>query len=133
MKPGIRHKSIETFHFTLALNVIMILLVFVIVIFASLHRYGVRIKYTETNMNTATAGNETIVLNVDTDKMQLAGRTISLADLPAELKRLKKSKNLDFIIQPTASAKINFVRNIISSLKNNGINNVTLQTDLASF
>ena len=129
----LKNKTLETFHFVTAFNVMMIVMIFVVIIFSIYAKNGIKLRFTNNSTPMENMDNEKIVLSIDNETMEMKGEKFQIFDLSKKMKNLKRADNPDVIICPASNVKINFVNDVNVLLRKSGINNITLQTSLAVF
>lgn len=126
------HKTINTFHFSAALNVLMILLIFFVLIFSFYSKSGVQLKLNRSgNPNLIGISKNAIVINGN-DKIFIENEEINSDKLLEKFTSFKKDKFYTFILYPNKSTKFSTILNVINTAKKVGINNITIQADLVS-
>jgi biopolymer transport protein ExbD len=133
MKFTTEHKTINTFHFSSALNVIMILLVFIVMIFAYYGKSGVRIMIDGDSERNKINNVKNVVMIDDRDKVFINQEELTAEKMLERFTSIKMNKINTLYIHPSKSARFSTIVSVISTAKKVGINNITVQTDLASF
>jgi biopolymer transport protein ExbD len=133
MRFSTEHRTINTFHFSAALNVIMILLIFVVMIFAYYSKSGVQIKLSSGAFpNQIGITKNEVVIN-EHDKIFIDKVETSVEELLERFSSLKRDKFTALIVHPNKLTRFNTVINVIKTAKKVGINNIAVQTDMVSY
>jgi biopolymer transport protein ExbD len=133
MRFSTEHKTINTFHFSAALNVIMLLLVFIVMVFAFYSKSGIHIKLTNRSYQNLDGNSKNVVKINQLDKIFIGQEEITSDKLLERLSSLKKDNFFTLIVQPDKSTKFITFVNVINTAKKAGINNIAVHTELASY
>jgi biopolymer transport protein ExbD len=132
MKFITEHRTINTFHFSAALNVVMILLIFVIVFFVHYSKSGIRIVINNTAAGQIENTKDVVSIN-ENDKVLIDKEELSQDKLMEKLSIIGMNQSSILIVRPSKFAKYNTIISVISSAKRVGVKNITVLTDMASF
>ncbi len=133
MRTNLKHKTLETFHFVIALNVMMILMIFVVIIFSTYAKRGIQIKLTNGISPVDNNSMGKIVLRIDNGILEMNGEKFQLIDLSRRMTKLKDAYKSGVVICPAFNVPINIVDSINDEFRKSGIKNITVQTSLDVF